>query len=247
MERAEYERMHRLEDRMWWYRAVHANLIAAWRRQGGGGGEAGPVLDAGCGTGGFLRRLAEAAPGTRRIGLDFDPEACRLARAKSASPVAVGTVNGLPFADRSLSAIFSVDVLCHRNVEPAAALGEAYRCLKPGGLLVVNLPAYGWMLSAHDERVHNVRRFTRTQARALLAAAGFRVARAGYWNALLFPLMLLRRLVFKPRAAESDVIDYAPAVDRLFGWATAVERALLGAGLAFPFGGSVLAVAVKDA
>lgn len=244
MERAEYERMHRLEDRMWWYRAAHANLIAAWRRQRPGSGM---VLDAGCGTGGFLRRLAAAAPETNRVGIDFDAEACRLARAKSLSPVAVGTVNALPFADGSLAAIFSVDVLCHRNVEPVKALAEAYRCLGPGGLLVVNLPAYAWLLSAHDERVHNVRRFTRGQARALLAAAGFRVARAGYWNALLFPLMLLRRTVLKPRAAESDVIDYAPAVDRLFGWATAVERVLLGAGLAFPFGGSVLAVAVKDA
>jgi len=49
------------------------------------------------------------------------------------------------------------------------ALAEARRCLKPGAIAIFNLPAYDWLLSAHDKRVHNVRRFHRGQARALLA------------------------------------------------------------------------------
>ena len=95
---------------------------------------------------------------------------------------------------------------------PSAPLKEAHRCLEPGAIALFNLPAYDWLLSAHDRRVHNVRRFTRGQARALLAGHGFRVLRSSYWNTLLFPLMLLHRLIGRDDA-ESDVRDY-PALAR---------------------------------
>ena len=108
-----------------------------------------------------------------------------------------------------------------------------------------NLPAYDWLLSAHDRRVHNVRRFTRGQARALLAGHGFRVLRSSYWNTLLFPLMLLHRLVERDDA-ESDVRDYPRWLDALFSTALAMERAAIAAGLSLPFGGSLIVVAARD-
>jgi hypothetical protein len=102
------------------------------------------------------------------------------------------------------------------------------------------------MLSAHDRRVHNARRFTRGEARALIAAPGFRILRASYWNTLLFPLMLLHRLVERDDA-ESDVRDYPRWLDTIFSTALAIERAAIGAGLSLPFGGSLMIVAVRDA
>jgi hypothetical protein len=115
----------------------------------------------------------------------------------------------------------------------------------PGAFAVFNLPAYGWMLSAHDRRVHNVRRFTRGQAHALLRHHGFRVLRSSYWNTLLFPLMLLHRLVERADA-DSDVRDYPRWLDALFAAALAVERAAISAGLGLPFGGSLIVVAARD-
>jgi SAM-dependent methyltransferase len=240
----EYDRMDRLEERMWWYRAAHAILLAAFRRHAPVG--AGPLLDAGCGTGGLLARLAAALPGHALLGVDVHSAACRRARAKSGAAVVAGSVNALPFKDASLDAIFSVDVLCHRAVEPAAALGESRRCLRPGGVLIVNLPAYQWLKSAHDARVHNERRFTRPELRRLLAEAGLRPAEVSYWNSLLFPLMVARRLVFATPGAASDVMEYPYWLDRLFAAATAIERWLIGRGVRLPFGGSVFAVAVRD-
>ena len=131
------------------------------------------------------------------------------------------------------------------GVDPARALAEARRCLRPGAIALFNLPAYGWLLSAHDQRVHNVRRFTRGQARALLAAHGFRVLRSTYWNTLLFPLMVLHRLTER-EDAESDVRDYPRWLDSLFSTALAVERAVILAGVGLPFGGSLIVVAARD-
>ncbi|WP_289298792.1 class I SAM-dependent methyltransferase [uncultured Reyranella sp.] len=246
MERAEYELMHAVEDRMWWYRGLRRLVSGQLARSLARSGAAGSVLDAGCGTGGMLRLLGPDVAGRPAIGLEYDPVAAAMARTKAARPVVSGSVNELPLRDGVLAAYVSLDVLCHANVDPARALKEAHRCLGPGAIAVFNLPAYSWMLSAHDRRVHNARRFTRGEARALVSAHGFRVVRASYWNTLLFPLMLLHRLVERGDA-ESDVRDYPRWLDAIFSTALAIERAAIGAGLNLPFGGSLMIVAVRDA
>src|SRR6202790_5842051 len=133
------------------------------------------VFGGGVGTGGLLARLAAAYPERTVIGLDADRAACARAAAKSRRPVCTGSVNALPFTDGAFGAIFSADVLCHRDVDEQAALAQFHRCLLDGGVLVLNLPAYSWMLSRHDAAVYNVRRYTRRRVAHLLRAAGFRL------------------------------------------------------------------------
>lgn len=243
MERAEYRRMAALEDRMWWYRALRASLCQ--RLEGLGLGQGARLLDAGCGTGGLLRHLGGKFPGFRLQGVEYDPEAAAVASAKAGWPVAVGSVNALPFEAETFDALVSADVLCHAGVEEAVALAEFARCLKPGGRLLLSLPAYDWMRSAHDVHVHNARRYTAARLRQALQRAGFRVTRAGYWNSLLFPVMALHRLTAGQAKAESDVQEFPPWLDRLFFAITVVERGLSRLGLDLPFGGSVWAVAIK--
>ena len=229
---------------MWWFAAVHANLLMLHQRMAADGGGTGVLLDAGCGTGGFLARLAGALPGRSAIGLDADAAACARAAAKSRRPVCAGSVNALPFAEASLAAIFSVDVLCHRRVDEMAALAQFRRALAAEGLLIVNLPAYRWMMSGHDRAVYNARRYTRRRVVALLRAAGFRPLYASYWNTLLFPVMAMTRKLL-PARAGSDVELPSRPVEAIGRIATTIERAFLRAGLRLPFGGSVLAVAAK--
>ena len=245
MERAEYERMHAVEDRMWWYRGLR--ILAAELLVGTleGTAVAGPVLDAGCGTGGMLGRLGAQVVGHPTIGLEYDPIAAALAVAKTGRPVTVGSVTRMPLGAGGLAAYLSLDVLCHAGVDPVAAIGEAHRCLAPGAIAVFNLPAYRWLLSAHDKRVHNVRRFTRGQAHALLAGHGFRVLKSTYWNTLLFPLMLLHRLI-ESDDAESDVRDFSRWQDAFFSAALGLERAVIRKGMSLPFGGSLMLVAARD-
>jgi SAM-dependent methyltransferase len=241
VERREYEKLAAAEERMWWFRSLHAALIDALA----GATLAPPstILDAGCGTGGLLARLKQALPRARLVGLDLDVVAAVLARAKSGCPVCVGSIDRLPVGEGTLDAVLSADVLCHRGVDAAAGLTEIRRCLRPGGILVINLPAYAWLCSAHDAAVDNVRRFGRAELEHLLAAAGFAAVRAFYWNSFLFPLMVLRRKLW--RRAGSDVGLLPAPVERLFALVMALEGRLRRAGLALPFGGSILALAVK--
>ena len=230
---------------MWWFAALHANLLVLYRRTGVGTVMQ-PLLDAGCGTGGLLARIAAECPRQAAIGLDADRLACARAAAKSARPVCAGLVDALPFPDGAFGAIFSADVLCHAGVDERAALAQFHRCLGDNGVLVLSLPAYQWMMSRHDLAVSNVRRYTRSGIARLLQDAGFRVVFSGYWNMLLFPLMVLtRKLLPDAGVATSDVRPYPAPIEALCRAATAFERILLDCGLRLPFGGSVIAVAAK--
>lgn len=246
MERSEYDKLDRLEDRMWWFAASHRNLLTLSCRQMplAAGGQ--PILDAGCGTGGFLAQLAARYPDCAVFGLDADPLACRRAAAKSAQPVCVGSINALPFPEGVFAAAFSVDVLCHSAVDERCAALQLHRCLAANGWLIVNVPAYSWMLSRHDAAVHNVRRYTAKGLGRLLEAAGFQMVYATYWNALLFPLMVITRKFFPKRgSATSDVVEYPRLIDAMCRAAAMFETTLLRRGLKLPFGGSVIAIATK--
>ncbi len=104
------------------YRALHARLVHALRPT------TGRILDAGCGTGGFLAALATQRPDLTRIGLEWNPTAALRAAAKSGAAIARGSVNTLPFAADAFDAAVSADVLCHAAVDPPAALSGAPPC-----------------------------------------------------------------------------------------------------------------------
>jgi SAM-dependent methyltransferase len=236
MELAEYALMDAAEDHMWWYRALHRRLVDALE------GVHGTLLDAGCGTGGLLARLRTGRPDLRTVGLEWaSPAACRAAE-KSGAPIARGSVNALPFATASFDAAVLADVLCHGAVDPAQALGELLRVVRPGGRLVANMPAYAWLLSEHDRLVHNVRRTTVRQFAALVRDAGFIHIRARYWNSLLLPIMVAQRKLVRRSVATSDVAPFPPWLDATFHAITETERRLL---FCLPAGGSVLATAER--
>jgi SAM-dependent methyltransferase len=245
VEPAEYDLMDAAEDGMWWYRSLHGQVLDALQAAKP---PAGRLLDAGCGTGGFLARLRAAAPARPAQGLEYFPAAAARAAAKSGAPVAAGSVNALPFADASFAVVTSLDVLCHAAVDPVRALAELRRVLAPDGLLLVNLPAFDWLHSAHDIRVHNARRFTAAGAVALLEAAGFTAVRTRYWNALLLPLMVVqRKLVARAPDHGSDVAPFPPWLDRTLLAVAGLERRLQRWGMGFPAGGSVLVSATRPA
>jgi SAM-dependent methyltransferase len=236
VEAAEYALMDAAEDHMWWYRALHRRLAAALS------GVHGTVLDAGCGTGGMLTQLHTERPDLGLVGVEWSEPASRRAAAKSGARIVRGSVNTLPFADASFDAVIAADLLCHRAVDPGAALSELRRVLRPGGRLVVNMPAYAWLLSAHDQRVHNARRCTARGLATMLGEAGFRRVRARYWNSLLLPLMVAQRKLLARDAGTSDVAPFPPWLDATLHAMTEFERRLP---FALPVGGSVLATAER--
>lgn len=234
--------MFAVEDRHWWYvgvrREVERWLDTLRPREGGRLA----VLDAGCGTGGLLANLRTDA---RRVGIEISAEGIRRARTRGGAALVQGSVAALPFADGAFDAVVSIDVLCHSGVVERQAVEEALRVLRPGGLFLVQLPAFDFLRGEHDAAVWTKRRYRRGQVAALLASAGFAVRRSAYRNALLFPFAAVSRLARrrKPRGeARSDVRPVPRPVNALLSGVLALERRL---GFRFPFGLSVFCVAAK--
>ncbi|HNR54948.1 MAG TPA: class I SAM-dependent methyltransferase [Flavobacteriales bacterium] len=234
----EYERMAALEDSMWWYHGLHHNVVNALRRFQP---EARDILDAGCGTGGTLSAIKQAFPDAMLNGLDIAEQACDFTSSKTGASVTVGSVDALPYPDASFDALVSLDVLGYA-IDLDAAVAGFLRVLRPGGLCVINLAAYQWMLSYHDRAVGQVRRFHRREALALLHRHGFQPIFASYWNTLLFPFMVLRRKIL-PAPPASDVTPFHPMVNRLFKACVQLESLMLARRMNLPFGGSLFIVA----
>lgn len=243
MKPEEYENLFRIEEGHWWYRALRRLIfyhldryLPTWRNE--------PILDSGCGTGGNLSRLG--SHGT--VGLDMAPQALSFCRQRGLHHVVRGDVSALPFAEERFAAVISASVLYHQWVpDVPAALRECRRVLRPGGLLLLELPAYRFLTSPHDEAVGTARRFTKGELRRLLQDAGFRICRITYWNTLLFPLVWLARYGGLWRSGRDFDDGRGPSrfVNALLDAVLRVEFALLK-WLPLPFGVSLNCVAVRE-
>lgn len=252
MEADEYRKLAAVEDRMWYFRSLHAHLrrelesAFGARRTGGEPEPALRILDAGCGTGGLIRRLRSTHPEWRCDGLDLMPLACELARARCGPDVAIteGSITALPYPDASFDAVTSADVI-YQLERPVEALTEFLRVLRPGGVAILNVPAYRWLWSYHDVAVHSRHRFTRPEVDVLLSTAGFGTRRLTHWNALPFPLVWVRRKLLASPRDTSDVKLYPAPIEAALNGVMAVEHAWLRAGGRWAWGSSILAIAHK--
>jgi SAM-dependent methyltransferase len=160
--------------------------------------------------------------------------------------VAQGDLLGLPYGSASFDVVTSFDVLYHEWVkDDAQAVRELARVLKPGGLMLLKVPALKILWGAHDEAVHSRHRYTRRELETLVEKAGLRLVRSTYANSLLFPVLLSRRFLDRLLSRHgSDVALLPPLLERIFGGLLSVEAALIGS-FNLPVGASVFALARK--
>jgi SAM-dependent methyltransferase len=248
MNPAEYERMFRAEETQWWYvgmRAVVLALLEPLLDTLRAEGRRLAILDAGCGTGRNLHQLGAFG---RAVGIDLSKDALAFCRGRGVAS-ARASLLALPFPDESFDCVASLDVLYHGWVGDDRAAGqEMARVLRPGGLLLVRVPALKMLWGAHDRAVHSRHRYTRPELVGLLEACGLRVERASYSNFVLFMPLLLRRTLDRILGREGSDVAFLPApLEWAFRRALLLEAALLRRGVSFPIGASVVAVARRPA
>jgi SAM-dependent methyltransferase len=192
MEPAAIDEMFRIESEHWWFvgkRLVTAALLAERLERGA----ALRVLDVGCGTGGVLGGLG---PRSHAVGVDRSPAALAYCRRRGLVHLACADGGQLPFGPGTFDVVLLLDVLEH-YADEGALLADVRRLLAPGGMLLVSVPAFGFLWSAHDEVLHHVRRYTARRLQRVLEAAGFAVTRLTYTNVAAFPPALVVRGVLQ--------------------------------------------------
>jgi SAM-dependent methyltransferase len=239
MERVVYEQMAELDQRHWWYRARREVLAALIRRSVRPPPNA-RILEIGCGTGHNLAMLGEFG---KVDALELDEEARALAEKRLGREVMSAPLPELAgVRERHYDLIGAFDVIEHIDDDRAALASIAAR-LKPGGKLVVTVPAHQWMWSAHDVVNHHKRRYSKRALKQLIEASPLRLEAIGHFNSLLFPVAVAQRLASKLSGKEDADLKLPPAplnaaLERTF----AAERHLIGR-LPLPPGLSLFAVA----
>jgi SAM-dependent methyltransferase len=238
MDRRVYDRMAELDERHWWYRArrdILANLITRKIRLP----EGARILEIGCGTGHNLEMLQRFG---RADGIEIDPAARGMAEQRLGRPIGTAPLPQLTGVEAgAYDLVALLDVLEHVE-EDEAALASIARKLKPGGRILITVPAHPWMWSAHDEVNHHKRRYTRKTLRGAIGAAGLQVEMLSWFNSLLFPLAAAARLAGRV-TGNKDSDDKLPPgpvnslFETIFGW----ERYALGR-LPLPPGVSLVAI-----
>lgn len=244
-----YRRMFAVEDGHWWFdgmETISARLLDGWK--------APPdprILDAGCGTGRNLRFLRERYGGNV-LGVDHSAVALGCCAARGGTGRLVrGSVNVLPFAGASFDLVTSFDVVMTAGVDDRAAFREFARVLRPGGALLLRVPAYDALRGRHDREWAVARRYGRRELRDKLLAAGFPAPglKLSHVNAWLLPVAVAKRVLerFRPPDGDSDLslgANGSGLVGRLLRAALASEAPLvarLPGGL--PAGLSLMALA----
>ena len=231
---------HQAEDRHWWYRGrrrVLEKVIADLRLPARAA-----ILDAGCGSG---RNMIELARHGTVTGVELSPTSAALARERGVGDVIEGSALEMPFDAGSFDLATSLDVIEHLK-DDLAALRELRRVVKPGGALLVTVPAYQWLWSGHDEINHHFRRYTRRTLQRAGEQAGWQQVRTTYFNSLLLPAAIMLRVLdrFNRKTTESSLDLWVPPapMNWLLECPLRLEAAMIARGGRIPAGLSLLAV-----
>ena len=247
MRRDFYSEYFELENRHWWFRGRRAIFIRLLNRHlaPAAGLTGRRVLDVGCGTGSMLLELARYGSAE---GVDAAEEAVSLCRRRGLDNVQRVGGPPLPFESGRFDLVTVLDVLEHVE-DDAAMVHELQRLLKPGGTLLVSVPAYRFLWGAQDEIAHHRRRYVAGELRALLRAAGLDVVRLSYFNTFLFaPIAAIRLSRHASRGSLEPKSDFRLTrrgfTNNLLARVFSSEARLLEH-LDLPFGVSLLAVATR--
>lgn len=220
-----YLRMAAHEHVHWWFvgrRAVIAALLDRVRA-----GTSGRIVEAGCGTGGNLYLLS----GFGEV-VAFEPSETAVTLARARNPevrIELGALpDHLPFERSAFDVVAALDVLEHVD-DDDASLRALVSLAKPGGHILVTVPAHPWLWGSHDRRLHHRRRYTRERMRSIIDRAEVDVLVETSFNLVLaLPALLIRLAdrVFGIQIRDQEHLPPRP-VNTLLAFGFSLERHLI--------------------
>jgi SAM-dependent methyltransferase len=247
-----FDRLARIEDRHFWFRARNELIQGLAARISSSLKPCDMVLEIGCGTGNVLRVLEKAFPKCRLVGLELWLDGLRHARSRSGACLVQADIRNSPFG-KQFDLVGMFDVLEH-IAEDRETLTLVHHALRPGGKLLLTVPAHQWLWSYFDEAAHHCRRYSADGIRRKLEEAGFEVEVLTQFMACLLPLVwayrklaALRKNASSAQQKASDEFRLVPAVNGILAGLLRLEAKWICRGHVLPIGTSLVVVARKAA
>lgn len=241
MELSEYKNIYLNEEKHFFYVSTHNLVIGLIRKFAM---KRPDILDAGCGTGGLAQRLTNIG---NVWAFDASPEAIKFAKKRGVA-VKLGSVEKIPFKDERFDVVTCVDVIYHKQIEDdLLALKEIRRVLKPGGVLVLRVPANKFLMSAHDQHVHTARRYSKQELMTKIARSGLKLQLITFVHSPIFFGSLVKIFLEKARG-QSDTTSVGTVnskLNQMLTWILDSEGRMILKGLRIGMGQGLVAVAIR--
>lgn len=247
MNLSEYKNIFENEESHFYYRGTNQEILTQVKKYLHDFGLIKPIkiLDAGCGTGLLAQKMKSFG---EVFGIDIEPNAIKYAKKRKVR-IFQSSVEKLPFNKNTFDLITSIDVLYHRRVNEEKALNEFYKVLKPGGLLIIKLPAYNFLRGKHDLFVHTKKRYAKNDVSFIIQKAGFKEIKSTYLASFLFFPALIKRSIERWSGlddiqVESDLKKPPQIINMILIFLFNIENFILKY-INLPFGLSIFSVSKK--
>lgn len=190
MNENEYQQLELLEKTYWWH-IGRKDIIKKQLHKYFGNNRRIKILNIGCGTGGIIGLLEEFGEVKN---IDVSKTAVDIAKRNGYKNVFIYDGKNIPFKKHYFDIIIALDVLEHIE-DDLSALKLWKKYLKPGGYLLLTVPAYQWLWSEHDEALHHYRRYLASDLHRTLNLVGFKAIKRTYAIILFFPVIVGYRLI----------------------------------------------------
>lgn len=240
-----FKQLAALESENFWFNARN-DLIAKMLKSYVG--DISKYLEIGCGTGFVLQRVAQEFNDTQIFASEFFAEGLSIAKERVPRARFI-QMDGrkIPYSDE-FNLVGLYDVLEHID-DDELVLSEIHKALAESGMLVMTVPQHKWLWSHADDYAHHQRRYTGSELKKKLTAAGFKIEVSSSFVTLLFPMLVLSRVFQRSRLKDKydPVSEFSIPkwVNSLFYKLLSIEVWLIHKGVRFPFGGSRFIVATK--
>ena len=202
------------------------------------------ILDVGCGAGYLAKQMAKYA---HVQGVDMHPQALLYSR-KRGLAVKKASVTKLPYKNNSFDVVTCIDVLCHKSIKnDRIAFAELSRIIKPGGFLIVRVPALPLLFSRHDKYVETRERYSKAKFKKRLLSAGFMIKKLSYINFVLFLPALIKVLIERNRKNKdhmSVITNINPVLNAVARYILTLDNVAMKL-VSLPIGNGLFAVVQK--
>jgi SAM-dependent methyltransferase len=252
MDELAYRQFLKLEKNHWWFigrRRILSTLLHRFIARG----KDLAIMDVGCGFGGMLENLSDLG---HPMGLEIDLESARICRERGFTGICLGSGYQLPFRPGSLDLITLFDAIEHMEND-SHVVEECAHALKPGGSLVITVPAYQCLYANNDRMAHHLRRYTLSRLKRIAKGAELKPIKGSYFNVILFPIIFPIILLLKAKqlvqgplkpgetAATNLSYRYPRILQRTLEAIFSLERFVLPR-ISAPFGHSIVLIARKS-
>jgi SAM-dependent methyltransferase len=171
------------------------------------GGRPSTILEIGCSSGFLLRELVARLPRSAILGSDYTRGTLEaLAPRMSGIPLIQFDLTRCPLPDEVVDVAVLLNVLEHIG-DHGTAVAQLFRIIRPGGAVVIEVPAGSSLFDVYDRLMMHQRRYDMPDLICLLCGAGFIIERRSHLGFFLYPLFYLTKRLNQFRHPERAAVN----------------------------------------